>query len=431
MALTFFAIGDWGKNYDRIKIETTEDSPQMRVANAMYASMDNVQFVVSIGDMFYTRKNKELNEDFKETIHDPTTQKLRNIQNNSSIKNKHVDAALLLQTYKGKRNKKNAEKSKTIDTQLLSSNRHNIDILVEQLYENIWYTYYSKLNLDWFGVLGNHEYNYGVAYTESILNFSKNLWDNNKCFKISETIYYEIFEDTLIIFINTADLIRRFEEKKKKKDKENEKKKEKEKEVLFNFILWEIIEQCVDNVACKNIVIVGHHPIISHRHKDKKAGHHIIQKLFRKIVEILDLRNIPDKLKGYICGHEHNYQDIDITLKQSKTLKQSITFKQIITGSGGEETDPIFDCRDIKHCRKISHSNTIQDINKSLHSNNVPSDFDYKVIDLQTGYGCAKITVNENILKSEFIPAVENMSKLNANPNVTNLGRRLERTRAH
>ena len=427
MSLAFFAIGDWGKNYDRFNIETTIESPQMRVANAMYKNMTNESFVVSIGDMFYTRKDKELNSvsNLQKEIKTETNQK--------KITKLKQDLKRIQQNINS-----NKPKSNTIDTKL--NDPLQVQKLVQTLYEQIFLNYYARLNLDWYGVLGNHEYNYGDEYRECILKlngsstnpdginsdvldnihllFKENKNNNNNSFQISDITYSKLFGTTLIIFINTADLIRKFEEKKKKNEKKNE--KEQIKVELFMSTLFAIIKECVDNYTCENIVIVGHHPIISHRHKDKKAGHDIIQHLFRCIVGLLKINKISPKLIGYICGHEHNYQVIDITC-------QGTTFKQIITGSGGEDTDPILNCKDQDNCHQIINSNinTIKGNNnyKSLYNSNVPSDFTYNVIDLQTGYGCAKIEIKGNELTSTFI---EEEKPIN---NVNNLVTQFERLR--
>ena len=409
MSLAFFAIGDWGKNYDRFNIETTIESPQMRVANAMYKNMTNESFVVSIGDMFYTRKDKELDEKSLKEIDNKLSHLHKRSNNSHNIQlpnrikqgNKLQSEKIRLTKNKQRRNN---NKEQTIESILISKDNQRINSKVTELYNKIWYNYYNELNLDWFGVLGNHEYNYGDEYTNSILSCSTGPWDNNKSFKILKTTYSKIVETTLIIFINTADLIRKFEGKKKKN--ENEKKKEQIKEQLFMTTLFAIIKECISNDTCENIVIVGHHPIISHRHKDKKAGHDIIQRLFRYIVGLLEINNILPKLIGYICGHEHNYQVIDITCQGIEPNKKT-TFKQIITGSGGEDTDPILNCKDQDNCHQIINSNinTIKGNNnyKSLYNSNVPSDFTYNVIDLQTGHGCAKIEIKGNELTSTFI----------------------------
>lgn len=174
-------------------------------------------------------------------------------------------------------------------------------------YEDI----YSNLKVDWYAVLGNHEYK---GDTHAVLEYSK----VNPRWNMPARYYTKVFErgDTSIRFVmlDTTPLIEKYRGNKGYPDA-GEQDADKQ-------LKW--LESVLSEADEDWVVVAGHHPI----HADTK----------KPKTERTDMRNRVDSILRkydnvamYLCGHIHNFQhlcdkksDIDYVVTTSASLSRAV-----------------------------------------------------------------------------------------------------------
>lgn len=188
---------------------------------------------------------------------------------------------------------------------------------VRSVNDPLWMTNFEliyshpELMIDWFPVLGNHEYR---GNTQAVLDYSH----ISRRWTMPARYYTKVFTDnetTLrILWLDTAPLIEKYR-------KENDKYPDACQQDRNKQLAW---ADSVLNAATEDwVIIVGHHPIYAETPKDDS--------------ERTDLQTRLDpvlrkhKIDMYICGHIHNFQhirmpgsDIDYIVNSSGSLARKV-----------------------------------------------------------------------------------------------------------
>jgi 3',5'-cyclic AMP phosphodiesterase CpdA len=168
---------------------------------------------------------------------------------------------------------------------------------VASVTDPLWMTNYEliyphpELMLDWFPILGNHEYR---GNTQAVLDYSKvsRRW-------VMPARYYtmvkEVDKNTSIrlVFIDTTPLISKY--RKDAEDYPDAVKQDDTAQLHF-------IDSVLSNSTEKWKVVIGHHPVYAQTSKniDERTD-------MQKRVDPILRKN---KVDFYICGHIHNFQHI-------------------------------------------------------------------------------------------------------------------------
>lgn len=102
----------------------------------------------------------------------------------------------------------------------------------------------------------------------------------------------------------------------------------------------------------KNIIVIGHHPLICFKTKEKddKAGNKkiITQKLIMGDLNKLYFDSIYSKLKNnkrinyfYLCADLHQYQVGDIQMSKNSDPTDAVMVKQFVVGTGGSQLEDL------------------------------------------------------------------------------------------
>lgn len=169
---------------------------------------------------------------------------------------------------------------------------------VASVNDPLWMTNYEliyshpELMIEWFPVLGNHEYR---GNTQAVLDYSKisRRWCMPARYYTKEYTIDEKGNKLRLVFIDTAPLIDKYRE-------DTHTYPDAVKQDMQRQLGW------IDSVLSVNkaawTVVLGHHPVYAQTGKPEK--------------ERLDLQERLDpilkkyKADFYICGHIHNYQHI-------------------------------------------------------------------------------------------------------------------------
>ena len=115
------------------------------------------------------------------------------------------------------------------------------------------------------------------------------------------------------------------------------------------------LKKTLDNIKnIDNIIIIGHHPIICHGHKEKEPiifNNILYNDLYKKI--IIPFNNKYNNIKAYICADEHNFQHL-VDIKSN--------FNFIVAGTGGAHSDPIIITNTLKDNYNIKTLKTIDHV---------------------------------------------------------------------
>lgn len=169
---------------------------------------------------------------------------------------------------------------------------------VQSVNDPLWMTNYEliyshpDLMLDWFPILGNHEYR---GNTQAVIDYSK----VSRRWEMPDRYYTKAFEDDgitiRVVWIDTTPMIDKYRE-------DSEKYPDACKQDYKKQLAW------IDSVltAAKEdwIIVAGHHPIYADTSKD--------------ISERTDLQKRLDpilrkhKIDMYINGHIHNFQHVRV-----------------------------------------------------------------------------------------------------------------------
>lgn len=146
--------------------------------------------------------------------------------------------------------------------------------------------------IDWFLVLGNHEYR---GNTQAVLDYT----NVSRRWSMTARYYTKTFEEKgttiRIIWLDTAPLIDKYR-------KENNKYPDACKQDVNKQLSW--LESVLANAKEDWVIVAGHHPIHAYTPKDESER----QDMQKRVDTILRKHNVD----MYICGHIHNFQHIRV-----------------------------------------------------------------------------------------------------------------------
>lgn len=167
---------------------------------------------------------------------------------------------------------------------------------VESVNDPLWTTNYEtiyshpELMIDWFPVLGNHEYR---GNTGSVIDYSA----VSRRWEMPARYYSKTFRDkkvsVKVIFIDTTPLIDKYHN-------DSETYPDACKQDTETQLAW--LDKELDNSQADWTIVVGHHPIYADTPKSKKER----TDMQERVNSILTRHNVD----MYICGHIHNFQHI-------------------------------------------------------------------------------------------------------------------------
>lgn len=189
---------------------------------------------------------------------------------------------------------------------------------VRSVNDPLWMTNFEliyshpELMIDWFPVLGNHEYR---GNTQAVLDYTH----VSRRWTMPARYYTRAFEDkgtTLrVVWIDTAPMIDKY--RNEKETYPDACKQDYEKQLAW-------IDSVLTAAQEDWVIVAGHHPIYAETPKDGS--------------ERTDMQNRLDpilrkhKVDMYICGHIHNFQhvrvsdsDIDYITNSSASLSRKVT----------------------------------------------------------------------------------------------------------
>ncbi len=157
-------------------------------------------------------------------------------------------------------------------------------------YENI-YTH-PELMIDWYPVLGNHEYR---GNTKAVIDYS----DKSRRWEMPDRYYAKSFEDngmTLkMIFIDTTPIMDKYQ-------RESHKYKDVASQDVNKQLAW--LDSTL-NVSKEDwIIVAGHHPMYAQTKKSNEER----TDMQKRVGSIIEKYNVD----MYIAGHIHNFQHFRI-----------------------------------------------------------------------------------------------------------------------
>lgn len=178
-------------------------------------------------------------------------------------------------------------------------------------YENIYS--HPELMIDWFPVLGNHEYR---GNTQAVLDYHK----ISRRWMMPSRYFSKVFKkkglSLRVVFIDTTPLINRY---RTDADIYPDACKQNENEQLQ----W--LDETLRNAHEDWVIVVGHHPIYAQTTKPEEERND----MQKKVMPILHkYKNVAI----YACGHIHNFQhirkkadNIDYVVNSSASLSRKVT----------------------------------------------------------------------------------------------------------
>ncbi len=182
----------------------------------------------------------------------------------------------------------------------------------------LWMTNYEliyshpELMLDWFPILGNHEYR---GNTQAVLDYSK----VSRRWMMPARYYTKVLEgkntSVRIVFIDTTPLIDRYKEES---DKYPDACKQDDKAQLS----W--LDKTLSDAKEDWVIVVGHHPIYAETSKSQYER----DDMQKKVLPILKKHK---NVAIYACGHIHDFQhikmkgdNIDYVVNSSASLARKV-----------------------------------------------------------------------------------------------------------
>ena len=168
---------------------------------------------------------------------------------------------------------------------------------VASVNDPLWTTNYEhiyshpELMLDWFPILGNHEYR---GNTQAVLDYAK----VSRRWMMPARYYTKVFNkknvSVRIVFLDTTPLIDRYRE-------ETDKNPDAVKQDVQKELDW--LDQTLRQAKEDWVIVVGHHPIYAETSKaeDERTD------MQKRVMPILHRYN---NVSIYACGHIHNFQHI-------------------------------------------------------------------------------------------------------------------------
>lgn len=167
---------------------------------------------------------------------------------------------------------------------------------VRSVSDPLWMTNYEliyshpELMIDWFPVLGNHEYR---GNTQAVMDYSS----VSRRWTMPSRYYTKVFKEegtsVRIVWVDTAPLIDKYRE-------ESDTYPDACKQDMNKQLAW------IDSVLTVSkedwVIVAGHHPVYAETPKDESER--------SNLQERLDPILRRHKVDLYICGHIHNFQHI-------------------------------------------------------------------------------------------------------------------------
>lgn len=167
---------------------------------------------------------------------------------------------------------------------------------VRSVSDPLWMTNYEliyshpELMIDWFPVLGNHEYR---GNTQAVMDYS----NVSRRWTMPSRYYTKVFKEegtsVRIVWVDTAPLIDKYRE-------ESDTYPDACKQDMNKQLAW------IDSVLTASkedwVIVAGHHPVYAETPKDESER--------SNLQERLDPILRRHKVDLYICGHIHNFQHI-------------------------------------------------------------------------------------------------------------------------
>lgn len=152
---------------------------------------------------------------------------------------------------------------------------------------------HPELMIDWFPVLGNHEYR---GNTQAVMDYGK----VSRRWMSGERYYTRTFVkkgvSVRVVFLDTTPLIGRYQ-------KETEKYPDACKQDAEGQLKW--LETTLSEATEDWVIVVGHHPIYAETSKNQEERDDMQARL-------LPILKSHKNVALYVCGHIHNFQHIKI-----------------------------------------------------------------------------------------------------------------------
>ena len=168
---------------------------------------------------------------------------------------------------------------------------------VASVNDPLWRTNYEdiyshpELMIDWFPVLGNHEYR---GNTQAVMDYGK----VSRRWMSGERYYTRTFVkkgvSVRVVFLDTTPLIGRYQ-------KEKEEYPDACKQDVEEQLRW--LEKTLGEAKEDWVIVVGHHPIYAETSKNKEEREDMQSRL-------LPFLKSHKNVALYVCGHIHNFQHI-------------------------------------------------------------------------------------------------------------------------
>ncbi len=168
---------------------------------------------------------------------------------------------------------------------------------VASVNDPLWTTNYEQiyshpeLMIDWFPVLGNHEYR---GNTQAVLDFGQ----ISRRWMMPSRYYTKVFNkkglSLRVVFIDTTPLINRY-----RKEYTTYPDARKQNDVAQ--LQW--LDETLRNAHEDWVIVVGHHPIYAETSKSQEER----DDMQKKVLPLLHKYN---NVALYACGHIHNFQHI-------------------------------------------------------------------------------------------------------------------------
>lgn len=169
---------------------------------------------------------------------------------------------------------------------------------VRSVNDPLWMTNYEliyshpELMIDWFPILGNHEYR---GNTQAVLDYSTVSRRWNMPARYYTKVFHEKGTSIRIVWIDTTPLIDKYRE-------ESDKYPDACKQDMNKELAW--IETVLANAKEDWVIVAGHHPIYAQTPKDESERNN----LQKRLDPILRKHHVDI----YVCGHIHNFQHIRV-----------------------------------------------------------------------------------------------------------------------
>ena len=188
---------------------------------------------------------------------------------------------------------------------------------VQSVNDPLWMTNYElvyshpELMLDWFPILGNHEYR---GNTQAVLDYT----NVSRRWAMPSRYYTKIIEDNGVtvrmVFVDTTPMIDKYRE-------DTEDYPDAVKQDYTRQLAW--VDSVLSSAQEDWVVVMGHHPIFADTGKDTSERDDMRERLNSVLKR-------HENVAMYICGHIHNFQhirqegcDIDYVVNTSASLSRS------------------------------------------------------------------------------------------------------------